>query len=214
MRRNWIIALMGAALLAIAPASALAHGHHARHHAKSHHRVRTQLHHFTAATSGTPATGATTVPSGNAGTVTSFDGTTGKLVITLNDGSTASGVFNPNTELKCESASSQSSGAPGSMQSDLSRDGGGDQNSGTTQSSSGDQPSSSGDQTSSSGNEPSSSGQQDTADQNDQDEQGDAGNGQAACTTANLTPGAVVHEAELSVSSGGSLWRQVALVIG
>ncbi len=64
--------------------------------------------------------------------MTSFDSTTGKLVITLTDGSTVSGVVNGNTELKCESASTQSSGDSGSMQSDLSRDGGGDQNSGST----------------------------------------------------------------------------------
>ncbi len=55
MRKNWLIALVGAALLAIVPATALAQGHHARHHAKRHHRVRTHLRHITAATSGTAA---------------------------------------------------------------------------------------------------------------------------------------------------------------
>jgi len=205
MRKNWLIALMGAALLAIVPATALAQGHHAQHHAKRHHRVRTHLRHITAANSGMTGSTGTTTGTGtsstdNAGTVTSFDNTTGKLVITLTDGSTVSGVVNSNTELKCESASTQASGASGAMQSDLSRDGGPDQNSGSTQSSSGDQSSNS-----------SQGDQNDQGDQGDQNDQGD--NGQANCTTANLTPGTVVHEAELSVSSAGSIWRQVDLVL-
>jgi hypothetical protein len=208
MRKNWLIAFVGAALLAIVPATALAHGDHPRHHAKRQHRVRTHLRHITAADSSPGANAGTTTGSGasstdNAGKVTSFDTTTGKLVITLTDGSAVSGVVNGNTELKCDSASTRSSAASGPMQSDLSRDGGGDQNSGDTQSSSGDQSSSTG-----------QGDQNDQNDQNDQGDQNDAGNGQAACTTTNLTPGTVVHEAELSVSSPGSIWRQVDLVIG
>ena len=55
------------------------------------------------------------------------------------------------------------------------------------------------------------SGQNDQGDQNDQGED-DAGQ-PATCTSANLTPGTVVREAELAVSSAGSVWRQVDLVL-
>jgi len=177
MGKNWFIALLGAALLAIVPATALAHGHHARHHAKRQHQVRTHLRHITAADSSGPgSTGTTTgsTMSDNAGKVTSFDGS--KLVVTLTDGSIVRGIVNGDTELSCESASSQSStdttdstdssdtSDTSTMQSDMSSDGGGDQSSGSTQSSGDQGPS--GDQ----------------GDLNDQADQNDGDNGQAACT--------------------------------
>ena len=209
MRKSTFIAFIGAALLTFAPASAFAHVHK-HHHVKRHHRSRTRLRHITAAsssisTSGTsPSTSSPTVPaSDNAGTVTSSDGT--KLIITLTDGSTVSGTVTSNTELQCESpASTTDSGSSGSMQSDLSRDGGGDQ-SGSGQSGSG--------QTGSdpSGSDPSGNDESGSGDQNDQGD--DSAGQQPSCTTANLTPGTAVHEAELSVSSAGSVWKQIDLVL-
>ena len=181
MRRNWIIALMGAAMFAVMPATALAHGHHA----KRHHGVKMHVRHLRAAASGasgTPSTPGSRTDS--AGTVTSFDGTT--LVITLTNGSTVSGAVTSDTRLGCESASQ-----PTPVQSDMSFDGG-------PQGGSGDQGTSSG-------------GSDDQGGSNDQ---GDDGGNQTACTTANLTPGTVVHEADLKLSSAGSVWEKVDLITG
>lgn len=104
MRKHWFIALLGTALLAVMPVTALAHGHHA----KRHHRSRTHIRHITAANAGTSATtptgtGSSSSPSSNAnaGRVTSFDGH--RLVITLNDGSTVSGMVTNATALRCQS---------------------------------------------------------------------------------------------------------------
>lgn len=35
-----------------------------------------------------------------------------------------------------------------------------------------------------------------------------------ACTTASLTPGTAVHEADLKVSGAGSVWEKVELITG
>jgi hypothetical protein len=205
MRRKSIVALAGAAVLAVMPATVLAQGkHHASHPAKRHH-VRTHIRHFRAANSGstgtTGTTGTTTTPgtpgSDSAGKVTSFDGTT--LVITPTVGPPVSGVVTNNTQLSCESSQ------PTTVQSDMSSDGGG------SQGGSGDQGGSqggSGDQGDSQGGSGDQSGSQ--ADQGDTGDQG----GQTSCTTANLTQGTTVHEADLSVSSAGSVWDKVALITG
>jgi len=39
----------------------------------------------------------------------------------------------------------------------------------------------------------------------------DQGDGEQMCTTAALTPGTVVHEAELDVFSAGVIWQKVEL---
>ena len=203
MRKNWLIALLGAVVMAAVPAVALAHGtsrhHHARHHARRHTRVR--LRHFTAADSGSSGTtsGSPTTPGSNdAGKVASFDSSTGKLVITLNDGSTVTGMVTNDTELQCESASS-SSGESGSMQSD-------DQTSGSD-----DSPTSGGDDNTTSGSDDNTTAGQD--DQGDDNDQGDDDGNQQNCSTSNLTTGTTVHEAELAISSTGAVWRGVDLVL-
>lgn len=60
------------------------------------------------------------------------------------------------------------------------------------------------------------SGQQSGDDNGDQgDNSGDLaenqGENEQLCTTASLTPGAVVQEAELSVSSAGAIWDKIEL---
>ena len=214
MRKNWLIALLGAVVMAAVPAVALAHGtsrhHQARHHAKRHARVR--LRHFTAADSGTTGTTSgspTTTGSNDAGKVTSFtpsstDPNSGKLVITLNDGSTVSGMVTGDTELQCESATSgssdSSSSQSGSMQSDEQSSG---QDNGPTSGS----------------DDNGTEGQDDQGDQTDQNDQGDNNDqgdddgNQQSCSTSNLTPGTTVHEAELAISSTGAVWRGVDLVL-
>lgn len=48
-------------------------------------------------------------------------------------------------------------------------------------------------------------------DQGEEDQGGDQ-NEHNNCSTADLTPGAVVHEAELRIDSAGSVWKKVELV--
>jgi hypothetical protein len=98
----------GVAVFAFVPATALAHKHHSRHH--THHARRTRrFGKFSDPASPTTATA----------TVTSFDSTTGKLVITLADGTTTeTATVTSDTEIECQ-ASQQ-------MSDDIAGDGPGD----------------------------------------------------------------------------------------
>jgi hypothetical protein len=188
MRKNWMVALLGAALCAVMPAAALAHDPHSTHHTKRQHRAHIRVRHLHAASTD------------SAGSVRSFDGSA--LVLTLTNGSTVSGVVTNDTEIRCDS-----SGQRASTESDARSDGGGGDR--------GDR----GDQNDRGG--PNNGG--DRGDQNDRggpndggdrgDNNGDDGN-QMACTTADLTPGTTVHEADLRVSGAGSVWEKVELTNG
>ena len=131
-------------------------------------------------------------PDGNdvAGHVASFDGTT--LVIALNDGSSLTGAVTSSTEIKCEGPDD----APATTAS--LRDGG-DDNSADSEDNSGpgdaeDQP-----------------GDDDGADNEQEGDDNDDGV-KPACSSADLTPGAVVHEASLEVTSSGPVFEEVELV--
>ena len=144
-------------------------------------------------TTGKPAAGslqtAPASPSGEtAGTVTSFTG--GVLTITLTDGSTVSGKVTEGTEINCQSATPASSGDDEAGSDDSGSDDSGTSST-TARVSSHD------------------SGSGDGEDGQD-DSQGTEG--QQSCTTAALVPGAVVREAELSVSASGAVWHQVDLI--
>jgi hypothetical protein len=154
------------ALIAIAPASALAHGkHHKRHHHRSHHA---KVHHRSFGGD----QGGVSSQDQNAGTVQSFSN--GVLTILLNNGQTVSGQVTGDTEIKCETAEDMS----GSLRTNDRRgDNGGD-----------------------------------NGDQGDDQGQGDDDNNEAMCDSSDLTPGTVVHEAELGVSSAGAVWDKVELV--
>jgi hypothetical protein len=123
-----------------------------------------------------------------AGTVTSFAG--GLLTIHLFNGDDVKGTVDDNTELKCEAAPTT---APTARAAD---DGPGD-NSGPG------------------GNDQGDDDQGDNNDQGD-DNQGDDNEGedqqQANCTTANLTPGAVIGEAELKATAAGLVFREIKIV--
>lgn len=163
MRKLMLSVVACCALVAIVPASALAHGkHHKRHHARVHHR---NFGHDwgTAGNSGTSANS-----DQNAGTVQSFTG--GVLTIALNNGQTVSGDVTGDTEFECEAADMS-----GSLRS---HDHGGDN-----------------------GN-----------DQGDDNGQGDDANGNAMCSSADLTAGAVVHAARLGITNAGATWDKVELV--
>lgn len=187
-----------AAVVALAPASALAHkGHHAKRHHKTHHakahRVRFERFGRAGSDSSTSGAGGSD-SSGTAGTIESFDSGTDQLTILLNDGkTTVSGLVTNQTRLSCSSSASSSSQGQG----DDDRD---DNDQGEDQSGPGDSGSS-------------WQGDHESSGQQGGDERGDDDQGESAqsCDTSNLKHGAVVQEAELRISSGNATWEKVRL---
>ena len=203
MRRILLGGLGVAALVVGAPASALAqhHGQHGSHH-RSHHATKVHFERFgpqvssplsSGATGATGATGSTTpaTPSPDAGTVASF--LNNVLTIKLNDGTSVSGLVSPDTQIECTSATAQTADAGG--------DGGSNDGNGDNAAQAGDE------------NSAQSSHENDI--QGDDDNQGDDDQGQStqapACDSTALVPGAIVHEAELRVSSSGSQFTDIVL---
>jgi hypothetical protein len=109
MRRILFTLMLGGALFALAPATALAakhhsHSHHARHHARHHSRVRFER--FGSAAQGqTSGTQSGQGNDQNAGTIASFQN--GTLTITTSNGP-VSGMVTPNTEIECEASDTSS----------------------------------------------------------------------------------------------------------
>jgi hypothetical protein len=99
MRKIVLTVVATCAVVAFIPASALAHGHkrhHRAHHVRVHHRT---FGHDWGQSSAPTSTSAQQ----NAGTVQSFDATTGVLTIALNNNQgTVSGMVTPDTEIECE----------------------------------------------------------------------------------------------------------------
>ena len=94
MRKMFLIAVVGCALLAVAPASALAHGrhHHSRHHARIHHkRFGTDPV--------SPTTPVNTAPATLS--VVSFNTATNVLTISDANGQQIMGTVTPDTRLIC-----------------------------------------------------------------------------------------------------------------
>jgi hypothetical protein len=173
MRKFLFVALLSGALAVAMPATALARHHHRHHHSRIRHE-----HFGTATSSGTTST---STSSDTAGTVTSFTG--GLLTLTLNDGTTVSGMVTSATELKCEAPENEVNDNDGddSVSGDrVAMDDGG-----------------------------SSGGDNSSNDGSGDDNQGED---EQMCSTSNLTPGTVVQEAELNVSSAGAVWHEVELV--
>jgi hypothetical protein len=93
MRKIMLTAVATCAVVALIPATALAHGHGGRHHhARIHHR---QFGHAWGQAGNTTPAGAAQ----DAGTVQSF--TNGVLTIALANGQTVSGTVTPDTEIEC-----------------------------------------------------------------------------------------------------------------
>jgi hypothetical protein len=203
MKRTLLTMIASSMLVFALPAVASAsHGkhHHGARHANSHrrHAKGARLLTFapaTAPTSSAPTTttAPTTLANETAGTVTSF--TNGVLTITLTDKTVVSGKVTEQTELRCTAAT------PPATTGDDDQGAGDDQNG-----------SESGEHGS-----PAVVGQMDASQHSDfqsgdggdaQDEQGN----EESCTTAALVPGAMVREAQLSLSSAGAVWEKVDLV--
>lgn len=125
-----------------------------------------------------------------AGTIASFDEGTGKLTIDLFGGESISGLVTEETEIKCEDHSGASVSSDGESGEDQSGE----------------------------------SGEEEPRDDHGEEvEPGDDNGGEAQeepgddheeggnCTTADLTPGAVVQEAELQVENGQATFEEVEL---
>jgi hypothetical protein len=192
MKRIVLVAVSSSALALAAPAIASAH-HHGKHHLR-HHAARARVLDFRASapavsSPGSPATPAT--PSGEAaGKVTSFK--EGVLIITLTDGTPVSGKVTERTEIHCTPAAPATGGDDDEVGS-----GEGDQGSSTEGDS---------DEGSHVDAHAASSGEdgEDGLDGSDDEQQ--------TCATTALVPGAMVREAELSISSAGAVWDRVDLI--
>jgi hypothetical protein len=134
------------------------HGHHGRHH---HHQFEMR----------------------EAGTISSFDATTGKLTIALINGETATGLVTEDTRINCEGVDNRL---------DRRDHGGGDDHGG------GNEP---GDDNGGDGSGPGPSNEGNQA----------VGGAGPECTTASLVPGEFVSDAELRLEGGGAVFTEVEL---
>jgi hypothetical protein len=215
MRRIAFIASAALASLAcgLLPAGALAHGHHHRgHHARRarHHShllliapnantgaptgsTRTTGTTTSTATPGSGDTGGPTGMAGNAGSVVSF--TEGVLTIKVGEGekaTTVSGKVTEETEIHCIPAAATTM-AHASENGDPSDGESGDQS----------------DDERGMGNE----GDQGAGDDNSGERNLEGGGACHRCSPANLTPGAIVHSAELRLDASGAVFREIVLVV-
>lgn len=151
------------------------------------------------------------VPDGeeNAGTIASFNEETGKLTINLFGEESISGFVTEETEIKCEDNSGASVSSDGMSGDEQSSEGEpGDDNGGEEQEA-GDN--NGGEEEAGDDN---GEAEEEPGDDNGGEEQSGDNSGEEGgsnCTTADLTPGAVVQEAELKVENGKAVFEKVEL---
>jgi hypothetical protein len=182
------LALGAVAILALSGV-AVAKDHHGDDHGHGHGHGRHHHHHHQ-------------FPLQEAGTISSFDATTGKLTIALLDGESVTGMVTEDTRLRCEGNDDRRS----------RRDQGSDDNGGRDN-----EP---GDDNGGRGNEPGddNGGQNEPGDDHGGDSSGPGpsgegapAQGEASCTVASLVPGAVVGAAELRLENGVATFTEVEL---
>jgi len=135
------------------------------------------------------------IPDGeeNAGTIQSFDPSTGKLTIALFGGETLSGMVTEGTEIECDNEGSASA-------SDSSDSG--EEEAGDDKGSDGEEP----------GDDDSGNEAGDDNGDNSGPGEGDEDNGPGAnCTAVDLTEGATVKEAEVKLENGAATFEKVEL---
>lgn len=143
----------------------------------------------------------------NAGTIVSFDEGTGKLTIDLFGGETISGLVNEETEIKCEDYSGASASSDGGEESESGDDNSGEEGQVEASEDNGGEEQA--------GEDNGGQGEEEPGDDNGGEEADDdnsgPGNEGSNCTTADLTPGAVVQEAELTVAGGQATFEKIEL---
>jgi hypothetical protein len=138
---------------------------------------------------------------GEAGTISSFDATTGKLTITLINGEMVTGLVTENTRIKCEGFDDNrldrrdhDNGGRGDEPGD---DNGGSSGPGSN--------GSSGSGSTPGGPGPSNEGGRPVGGEGPEEGEG------PECTTASLVPGEFVSDAELRLEGGGAVFTEVEL---
>ncbi len=212
MRRTVMAIASALAIVLAAPGMALAHhhgrGHHGKHHAR-HRAHGARVIKFAPVEEGKGAEGSTetTTTSEGVGTVVSFEGEV--LKIKLNDGSEVGGKVTEDTNLVCISPTSGASAQSGDDEGagdDQSADDEGDHQGDEAGSDGG-----SGDEGGEASGEHGS-----TPSAHDSSFEGDASGDEGAaqpCETSALTPGTIVREAELRLTSSGAVWESVVLML-
>jgi hypothetical protein len=175
------LALGAVALLAVSGvAMAKDHGnddnghHHGRHHHHGHHRQFEMR---------------------EAGTISSFDASTGKLTITLLEGGTVTGLVTEGTEIKCEGVDDRLDRRDHGGGGDNSGPGSGDDNGGQVEP----------------GDDNGGRGEPEPGDDNGGEAAAGAPEGEASCSVASLVPGAVVGDAELRLEGGSAFFEEIEL---
>ncbi len=153
----------------------------------------------------------------NAGTISSFDAGTGRLVLSLFGGDTLSGTVTEGTRIRCEAA--HSAGAS-SSRSHGEGESGDDQGGGREGAEPGDDHGRGEEEP---GDDHGGRGEEEPGDdrgggdnsgpgsENSGPGRGDDGDRHANCASSDLTPGAVVREAELEVEHGVATFEEVEL---
>jgi hypothetical protein len=135
-----------------------------------------------------------------AGTIVSFDETTGQLTINDLVGGSATGLVTDDTEIKCDNGDDQGD-EDGDGEGGHHGQGGGD-----------DQGDDGGDDGGVAEKGSSVASNDDPAgDDQGEDEEGDDEEGQE-CSTADLTPNAMVQEADLELTGDGFVWDEIELL--
>jgi hypothetical protein len=137
------------------------------------------------------------------GVIDSFDPATGKLTIKLVNDDSFVGTVNADTEIECEGTTTAATRHDGESES-------GDDNSGSGSTNSGDDDATEHE----SGDDNSGPGSTNSGDDNDQgDDNDDQGENEDEhnCGTDALTQGTIVREAELRLTSGGAVFKEIEL---
>jgi len=149
----------------------------------------------------------------NAGTITSFDATSGELVIKQFSGGSVTGTVTDATRIECEDRNNQTDPNEVENENEAEHPNGDARDHGSG-SGSGDDNSGSG--SSNSGSDNSGPGSSDSGGDNSGPGSANSGRGDddpnRDCSASDLTPGASVQEAHLEVSGNGSVFEEIELV--
>ena len=151
----------------------------------------------------------------NAGTIASFDAETGKLTINLFGGESVSGLVNEETEINCEDhggATVSSDGGGDGEEGESAEDNGGEGEEAEPGDDNGGEEEAGDDNGGQGEEEPGDDDGGEEASGSEEQSGDGSGSGESGnCTTADLTPGAVVQEAELKIAGGQATFDKVEL---